>query len=97
MAFVGQVHLYDSHFFADFTLDLLLLYRKMGGNQAKRYMNQQMWCLIIETGDSIYNIVFLTNGILTFSLMNSLIACLWFDLISFIQLHKKTYILSKHS
>lgn len=35
MAFVGQVHLYDSHFFPDFTLDLLLLYRKMGGNQAK--------------------------------------------------------------
>lgn len=36
MAFVGQVHLYDSHFFADFTFDLLLLYRKRGEGQAKK-------------------------------------------------------------
>lgn len=37
MAFVGQVHLYDSHYFTDFTFDLLLLYRKMGGgDQAKK-------------------------------------------------------------
>lgn len=45
----------------------------VGEIKPKRQMNQQMWCLIIETCDSIYNIGFLTNDILAFfNLMNTL-------------------------
>lgn len=48
-------------------------------------MNQQMWCLIIETCDSIYNIVFLTNDILAFfNLMNALQLVFYFILFYFI-------------
>lgn len=36
MAFVGQVHLYDSHFFTDFTFDLLLRYREMGEGESRQ-------------------------------------------------------------
>lgn len=66
--FVGQLHFYNSHFFIDFTFDLFLLIEKMGMGEIKpkRHMNQQMWCLIIETCDSKYNMVFLTNDILAF-------------------------------
>lgn len=48
-------------------------------------MNQQMWCLIIETCVSIYNIVFLTNDILAFfNLMIALQLVFYFILFDFI-------------
>lgn len=53
----------------------------VGEIKPKRHMNQQMWCLIIETCDSIYNIVFLTNDILAFfNLMNTLQLVFYFIL-----------------
>lgn len=60
IAFVGQLHLCDHHFFINFTFDLFCLQKNGGEIKPKKVylMNQQMWCLIIEICDFIYNIVF---------------------------------------
>lgn len=58
-------HSHDSNFFINFTFDFVVVvaYRKMGGqglSQKDIFMHQQMWCLIIEICDYVYNIVLFT-------------------------------------